>query len=139
MSSRGTRSGAPRPAACRPRRRAERRQPRPVLASLPARTARQGTRAWHDARTAAFGEIVRETADQSRSAAASRSQTRCELAPRTDSELPVRAREVRLDGTYAHEQLGRDLAVAPSYRSELRDPLLSLRQFGRGVGTEADA
>src|SRR5438876_2473436 len=138
MSSRGTRSGAPRPAACWPRRRAENRRPRSVLASLPAHTARLGTRASRDARTAAFREIVRETADLKDSAAAIRRHMRCELAPRANAELPVRAREVRLDGAHAHEQRGRDLAVAPACRSELRDPLLGLRQFGRSVGTEAD-
>src|SRR5947209_15037176 len=138
MSSRGTRSGVPRPAVRPPRRQAERRRPLPVRASLPARTARRGTRACHDARVAAFAEIVWETADLSGSAATSPRQTRRELAARANPELPVRAREVRLDGADTHEQLDGDLAVPPPRRSELRDPLLRLRQFARGVGTEAD-
>src|SRR5205807_659422 len=138
-SSRGTRSGVPRPAAFAPRRRAGRRRRESDRRLLPVHIARRGTRASADRRTARSVEIVRKTAVLSGSAAARRRQTRSELASRANAELPVGACEVRLDRAHAHEQLGGDLSVAPSGCGELRNALLGLRQFVRGTGTEADA
>src|SRR5215207_923441 len=63
---------------------------------------------------------------------------RAELRPRRDAELAVRARQVRLDGLWAHEGGARDLAVRHSRRGELGDAALGRGQLGRRAA-EADA
>ena len=59
-----------------------------------------------------------------------------ELGPRPDPELPVRAREVGLDGLRADEQSGGNLAIRHPGRREGRDPGFGRRQ---SVATSAGA
>src|SRR5438128_227674 len=100
-----------------------------------ARTSTRGTRSGAP-RSSASG--LRRRAERLRPQSGRRLPP-ARSAQRATPELPIGAREVRLDGVNAHEQLSRDLDVASPRRGELRHPPFGLRQVARSARTKTNA